>query len=336
MKLKFFKYLCFLLMLVLISCTKTIDFEGDTPEQLLVMNSVLILDSVVKVHLSKSKFFLSNSSDFQNVGNAQVFLTLNDNPKVMLKYLQDGVYESSAKLKANDFVLITATAPNLKSVSSSEVVQPQITILSIDTTQAKLTDTDFGYNQGNLYNQYGDTIIGHFYSRELRVKIKFQDNANVQNFYRLNAYKLSTYAANKYSLGGQNIDNYSIKYDDVVFGNNSQDGATVDFGSGGSNNNLFSDELINGKEYVLSIKTTVQINEYLPGKEPVGENKQSALDLVVDFQQLSKGCYLYYKTVNASNPGDFFAEPVQIYNNIKDGLGILGSYSHSVKTFKLQ
>lgn len=323
-------------MLVLISCTKTIDFEGDTPEQLLVMNSVLILDSVVKVHLSKSKFFLSNSSGFQNVGNAQVFLTLNDGPKVLLKYLQNGVYESSVKLKVNDFAMITATAPNLKSVSASETVLPQLTILSIDTTQAKQADTDFGYNQGNLYSQYGgDSIIGHYYTRELRVKIKFQDNPNVQNFYCLNAYKLSTYAANKFSIGGQNIDSYSIKYDDVVFGNNSQENSTVDF-EGSSNNNIFSDELINGKEYVLTFKTTVQINEYLLGKEPIGENKQNALDLVIDFQQLSKGCYLYYKTVKASNPGDFFAEPVQIYNNIKDGLGILGSYSHSVKTYKLQ
>ena len=40
--------------------------------------------------------------------------------------------------------------------------------------------------------------------------------------------------------------------------------------------------------------------------------------------------YLYFKTKeNADNVFDtFFTEPVQIYSNIKNGMGVLGAYTN--------
>ena len=336
MKIKFIPYFCFLLPLLFVSCTKVIDFEGDTPAQMLVMNCIVNPDSVVRVHLSKSKFFLSSSDGFQNVENAQVFLTINGSPNVLLNHRSEGVYESITKLSPNDLVLITATAPNLKSVSASVLIQPQVTILDIDTTQVNLADRIPIYATNDFYSQNIDTsIIGYGYYREVRLKIKFQDNVKERNFYRVNASQLSRNATGKALQGTQYYYNFGVDYDDVVFGNNAKEDASLDVSTGGTNN-LFTDETLNGKEYLLSLKTTIRTNVYLPGKAPAGTLEEEPLDLVIDFQQLSKEYYLYYKTTLASNPGDFFSEPVQIYNNIQDGLGILGSYSHTIRKYQLQ
>jgi hypothetical protein len=335
MKLKLFISFSLLLPLFFTSCTKVVDFDGNTPEHLLVMNCIATPDSVVTVQLSKSKFFLSTSSEFQNVSNATVEMTLNGDTKVKLKNMDNGLYESDVKVKSNDLIQISASAPNLKAVTSSVFVQPKIVILSIDTMQVRLAGKSALYTDGFYNGSNKDTaVIGYASSLEIKVKIRFQEDAKEQNYYRVNVYQVARNASSKNFQAGLNYYNSNVDYNDVVFGNHTKDNASLDFNSE-SANNLFGDEIINGKEYVLSVKTIVQVKEYLPGKTPSSEIVEGPQDLMIDFQQLSKSYYLYYKTTLASNSGNYFSEPVQIYNNIKDGLGILGSYSHAVTTFKL-
>jgi hypothetical protein len=92
---------------------------------------------------------------------------------------------------------------------------------------------------------------------------------------------------------------------------------------------VFSDDLINGKEYPLSFSTNEDVYEYLP-KFDYGQ--RAAIKKVVNIylQSISKDYYMYLKSRSAAMAGtDFFSEQVQIHNNIVGGIGILGSYTFS-------
>jgi hypothetical protein len=55
----------------------------------------------------------------------------------------------------------------------------------------------------------------------------------------------------------------------------------------------------------------------------------------VTLQSLSPSYYMYLKTREANSDSDLFTEPVQIYTNIKGGIGIFGSYSNSTHRIEL-
>lgn len=339
MKSKIILFFSIFTILFFSSCEKTIDFNGEIPNPLMVLNCVLTPDSTVKIHITKSKFFLSrnnniNSSynyssdnNFTNIENAVVSITINGGIKTTISHIGSGYYESSIKVKPLDIIRIEASAPTLESVWSEVTVEPQIKIISIDTTWTKSNDTD----SYPIYNKTGDTIIGNSYYGELKIKIKFQDNSNEKNYYKLKATKHTTYSyIDNYgdTIKQEYDDYYSIEYDDIVFGNSQENGGILNFDSNWYGNNLFSDDLINGKEYSLSIKTRLQRTEYFPGKTLYGQNNIKD-EISINLQHLSKGYYLYLKTTNASNSSnEIFSEPVQIFNNIEAGMGILGSYTN--------
>lgn len=332
MKSKVFIYTALMFVLIFSSCIKTIDFNGNVPTPQLVMNCIALPDSIIKVNLTRSKFFLSNKPGFTTVDNAIVIATINDTLKANLTSTGDGNYEVNYKPKPNDKIRIDASAPTLESVWAEVTIVPKVTIISIDTTWVKTKD-DNNYSY-SIYNLTGDTIIGNVYNIDLKIRIKFQDNATEQNYYRLNAFSGQGYY-NEYKSNYSYSNYYWIDYDDVVFGNSSEQGSIIDIGSGTYGNNYFTDELINGKEYSLSIKTVIMKSVYFPGKAPKGDIKTKS-ELRIDLQHLSKSFYLYQKTKNASTTSDpILSEPVQIFSNVKSGMGILASYTSSIVTISL-
>jgi len=301
MKSKIFIFTTLLLVLIFSSCEKTIDFNGNIPNPVLVMNCIALPDSTLKVNLTRSKFFLSNNNQgYTTVDNAVVTATINETLKINLKTTGNGNYEDNYKPKPNDIIRIDASAPTLESIWAEVKVAPRVTIISIDTTWVKIEDQN-GYGTSSIYNYTGDSIIGNSYSAEIKIRIKFQDNAY-----------------------------YSIDYNDIVFGNSTDQGVSTDIiGSVTYGNNYFTDELINGKEYSLSINTVIMKSVYFPGKAPKG-GIETRSELTIDLQQLSKSYYLYQKTKFASISSDpILSEPVQIFSNINGGIGILASYTSS-------
>ena len=323
MKFKIFIYTSLLIFSLLCSCEKTIDFSGKIPNPQLVLNCAVTPDSTIVVNLTKSKFFLSNNQGFTTVDNAVVSVTINDLVSDNLKNIGNGNYVSKITAKPNDKVKINASATSLESVSAEVTIRPKITIISVDTLWSSI-DNSYNYP---IYNLTRDSIIGNTYYWELRLKIKFQDNSNEQNYYRLIATANQNYynPYNSYDSYG----NSGFEFDDIVFGNSSKNGSIIDILSSTYGNNCFSDELINGKEYSLSIKTNIMRNVYISGKKPKTD-LQSNDSLTIDLQQLSKSFYLYRKTKDAStSTNPLFSEPVQIYSNITGGMGILGSFTSS-------
>ena len=91
---------------------------------------------------------------------------------------------------------------------------------------------------------------------------------------------------------------------------------------------LFSDILFNGE--TKQIEFTIFL-----GKIDEGEDVLSSLK--VELRNVSESYYYYYRSVDLHqmNEGNPFAEPVQVYSNVENGLGIFTAYNESSQVLNL-
>ena len=105
-------------------------------------------------------------------------------------------------------------------------------------------------------------------------------------------------------------------------------------GDFGNRYHVFTDALFDGNEYTLKLRVATSYNNDDDADTNEGDNyniEPAYMELCVDLQHITKDYYLYLKSrASAWGNGDFggmFSEPIQIYNNIQGGIGILGSYT---------
>lgn len=311
--------------ILLAACETDIDFKGDETTSLMVVNSIITPDSVIKVQITKSNFFLSNKTNFDNIDNATVSIYVNNVLQERLLNMGEGIYIGTYIPKLNDVIKITAKNDILGEVYSTVSIQNPTSIISIDTI-SKNIETYPSLSNGKDMNDV-DTF-GISYNRDLHLKIKFQDDSKIKNYYRI------VLKEKKYYDDSTSIEmNTFFSSDDLVFGEVSENDI---FDSGSSYNSSFefSDELFEGKIYELSLYKNYHnfIYKNNPKSEFDDENsKVIKNELIVELQSISESYYYYIKTKSADNSNglNLFSEPVQIYSNISGGIGIFGSYSKS-------
>jgi len=334
MKSKFFLYIATALFFSLFSCEKEIYFRGDEIKTKLVLNGFLAPDSIVKINLSESKFFLDDNWVYNYINNAKVDLWKDGNKIESLSNVEEGFYIGTYIPKIGDNIKITASCEGFEMIEcSTEIVIPT-PIISVDTVNYKEEKQYNGY-----YSEDGIFLIdslSYYLSINTDIFIKFQDPKDIPNYYDLMIY-LNINFANKEKIV------YPLRFfsDDLVF----QTGNDFNFLDDNNhlNSTLFSDELFDGKEYKLKIKSDYWSGIYI--KENLSDPHYGApaftsMEISFELQSLSYSYYMYRKTLEAHyNLNDFiefFSEPVQIYSNIKGGIGILGSYSKSVYKIRLK
>lgn len=309
MKINSFQLILAFLSLAFTSCETDIEFSGRDTSTLLVLNSIITPDSLIKVKVSESRFFLDNDSKFNDVLNATVKIWVNGIEQPALLHKGNGLYVSSYMPKAGDKIKITAKNDKYKEVKSFTEVVPAIPVSSIDTS-FKVADSLYGYNV------------------DFSMKLHIKDPKEVDNYYRI-----IVKSVDNYSNGINSVAGVYFNSDDPVFGSTSEEGI---FGGGFYGMySVFSDALFNGKEYSLSMNTTLYNGGFVNGGSSKDENPFNnpyivKREFVFELQSISKSYYLYLKSREAgSNVIGFFSEPVQIYNNIEGGIGIFANYNSS-------
>ena len=312
------------------SCENEIIFNGDEKASMMVINGFVSPDSVVKVHISRSKFFLKDDSSFDNITTAKVKLWVNEVLYGDMNHVGEGVYTSDYIPKPGDVIKVVASSNAFENVYGATIIPDPAKIISLDTV-AKTVETYY-----SIYGSYGDVAdfdtIGIMRILKFDVTANFHDSAGVQNFYVLRSKIRDTYqdgAVREYY--------YNISSDDMVFGNANSEAAVIQI----DNNRYFefNDEIIDGKNY--SLKFTVNMTSYedLSGKKDtslVMVNKPVKKEMVVEITSISKSYYLFLKTTEASSGGtDIFTEPVQIHSNINGGIGIFSGYNISSKSIEI-
>ena len=322
-----------LLTVFIVSCETEIKFNGDETAPSMVINSILNPDSAVKVHITKSKFFLDIDGPFDPITNATVQLYANDKLIEALNSTGNGYYTGTYKPFPGDIIKIIARNNEFDNVYSSTEIPVTASITSVDTTSTTTKTSPLIYS--GSYNDEGylntDTV-GTISEKKIKFTINIADRANYKNFYRLKVKHRSYYDNGTYSEH-----NTYFNSEDLVFGSTSE---TELFEEENTNYyHEFNDNLFDGKTYGLTFSISTFQYNYFPGKEPKDDPWSPATikqELFINIESISPS-YYYYLNSRAKNEAyiEIFSEPVQIYNNIVNGIGILGAYNTSITVIRM-
>lgn len=321
---KLYSSLLMLSVLLLASCEKEIEFNGDITQPLVVVNSYLLPDSTVRVQLSKSRFFLDSKVDYDRIDDATVTIVVNNNFSEALRHTQYGNYIGSYLPQPGDSVALSIKVPGEDEIVSSAVIPPPSTVISIDT----LSRRQISRYPAEVRN---DTIRAWMIDYELEMGLRIKDPAIQKNYYRLSILYNEEYADWDYR-------NYYYVYFTLQGVSNENSGDNLLGLIGGEQQkefHLFPDDLFDGKDIVIRFKVKEYVLERAPGY--TDPNPPAQISYIVNLQSLNRDTYLFLKTKEASKEivNEFFSEPVQIFSNITNGIGIFGAITNNRKVLKM-
>ena len=322
-----------LLTVFIVSCETEIKFNGKETAPSMVINSILNPDSTAKVHITKSKFFLEKDGPFDPITNATVQLYANDKLIEALNSIGNGYYAGTYKPLQGDIIKIIAKNNEFDNVHSSTEIPVEASITSVDTSATITKTTPLVYYRS--YDDVGYTTtdtVGTVTEKKIKFTVNIADRANYKNFYRLKVKQRSYYDNGTFSEY-----NSYFNSEDLVFGSTSE---TELFEEENTNYyHEFNDNLFDGKTYGLTFSVSAFQYNYFPGKEPKPDPWSPTTikqELFINIESISPS-YYYYLNSRAKNEAyiEIFSEPVQIYNNIVNGIGILGAYNTSITVIRM-
>jgi hypothetical protein len=327
-----------LIILVLVlfsSCINEIEFDESQSSPLLTVNCLATPDTIIKVNLTKSRFFLSTASSWDIVTNYTVKLWLNGKFKEQLT-LKNNQFQSKYKPLPGDFLRleIICTDSTKTLTNGFSIVPVRTAILKADTASilngmSYLTNDSAINTKGEIYT---DTLA-KIMNRKFNYAIQFKDSSTIENYYRVKVFIYHTYEDGKISR-----ETLRVRPDDIIFDKKNE--SDIFDNDWDRIFNIFTDELINGQSYTVDVFGNLNFVEILPGKKDIlklaGYKFPVKSELVIDLMGIDEHVFNYLKTVKYNNSDlQYFSEPVQIYTNITGGVGIFGSYTHSVYKINL-
>jgi hypothetical protein len=272
------RHINFILILVFLisSCEKPIDFTQEVKTPKLVVNSFFNPDSTWSVYLSHSLTIISPGA-LEPVNNATINLFENNELIGNFQLVRNGKYVSDIKPVENQAYSIEAEAPGYKKVSAkSEAPNESIEVLAIDTSRVDRFDEEL-----------------------LKFKIKVKDIGSELHYYGI-------------TLIGQ-IEGY---WNPIYFYSNDP---ILNVPTDGTISAAFTNELFTNTTATIELSANVIMYD---GSGFFYDK------LIFVLSTYSKDAYLYNRSYELYNIAldDFFAEPVQVYNNIENGFGIFSGY----------
>lgn len=289
---KYFNFclLFIFLLLLFLSCETVVDVELPKHEPMIVVNSIGNPDEPWELNLSLSKGIL-NEGKIEILNKAKVEILENGNPISSFNHYSDGIYKSTgAKPKTNVNYELRVSNDGFETVTSScKIPEP----IGIESVTVDTIDT-----------QWED-------EKELEITISFTDVPNIENFYSFSMFRISTWE------GRTDVSSMYFSSNDLLIRDEDRilDEGRKYYGEEA----FFDDTILDGKNYKL--KVYVYFHNRSDGK----------INYEIVLSSLTKEYYKYLETRDAQiRTGDNpFAEPVIIYSNIENGLGIFAGYSSS-------
>ncbi len=289
-----------------LGCQTVIDIKiADEPPKL-VINSTLDPDEFIKVHVSLDQHILLER-DYKTISAAQVEIFENGTLFTTLPDSTNGYYISAThKPQKGKTYRVSVSKEGFENASAKVIVPME----SVKISSIKMDTVE---QEGGKYLQFSIELI---------------DDKDIENFYEISilreAYKYNYDYSGEYPVL---LDSSLIK--DMV-SLESNDPGLEEFQTWGTNRILYNDDLFNGKTYNIKVLTSpyysYEFSEDGEGKE-YGSNPK--YHLVVGNTSKSYFSYeLSYQLQEWTND-DPFSEPVQVYNNITNGYGILGACNYS-------
>jgi hypothetical protein len=292
--------ICLFAVFLFLSCEKVIEAK-DLPEQdsRIVLNSLLFSEDLITANITASRGILSNKA-FKDLDKAVCQVFENDAYLGNLINIQNGNFTSFFTAKVNNKYRLIVTASGYSSVTATTIIPPSVKYTNLER-----------YDTLNYYyrlNQYSSTKsfggIGKF-------KLKVLDDLSAKNFYSIKPIVILIDSL------GRIIENDGYAY---IKNNNDENSY--------ESNSFEIDDLtkVNGNQMQLDFDVSFYFN--------IPENLKS-ISVYLEISNLSQEYYNYKMTLKkqAEAGGGFFSEPVLVYSNVINGLGILGG--SSLTTFRI-
>lgn len=316
--------LIILIAIITFSCEKTLDFDDEGLADKLVFNSVLSTQKDLTASLTKTSSILeggyNNSVGIMADGSIEIY--------------EDGNLSKMAESPTGYFVLKDFKPKAGKTYRV--VIKSQGKQLEAETkipikTDVVLCDT---FNVINKYNR-----------KYIMYKVVLKDPIG-DDYYRILCTS-ERLILNKNADGKGSRKYYRSVYEHPI-GSDNQVFKSVynNFGGDVLNNgpenayNIFPDDYFKNKEYKIDFAPynfgdANYINPY-SGYGYYGTNKDIETIYVRNFvhvQHLSKELYIYLKYLRLYEhySGNVFSEPVPVYSNVKNGIGILAGLNDDAK-----
>lgn len=320
---KIFLYLVGALLLTT-SCEKTIEFKGEITDPLLVINTYIVPDSTLSVYINKSSFFL-NESDFFPPRGVKVELWVNGNFKEELRHTPSentSLFKGSYKPQIGDYLHFRATAPGFKDAKSDEIVLLKPSPFQNLTLSSFIPCKSDYCAEGTLYDDHSfggyNTPIGTYKGGSVIAYLDVVDPSPEANYFRLTASCVNVLINGTDT--SYNSVYASISYVDPIFGNTNTDDEFGLVSESENTRGLFSDRLFDQKRY--RVKVELSNIPYYTLSDP---NWEWYNEITLYLEHIDYAYYMYYKTLDATDGAVLMTEPVQIYSNIQDGIGVVCS-----------
>ena len=283
-----------ILSLLALSCEKVIPFSDELKEKKIVVNGIFLKDSAWKIHVSESKSVIDTTT-LAPLNNATVFILNQENNQIdSLHSIGNGFYISSNSPSPGtyEFHLFPENEEHISSVNTLPAIVPAV-----------IVDTQ-SFIQNN--------------NNRLEISLQFNDPEYKKDFYEI-AVKIRQRKRliETNSLG--QIDT-SYTYKDKWLNLKSDDPYLEKM----TNNNLIiSDEFFDGSQQTLEFSIRNKI------KELSTDSNNDLIFIHVYFFKISSSLYNYHRSLNThiNQSGSPFAQPIQVYSNIQNGIGIFAGSS---------
>lgn len=291
---------------VYMACETVVDIDVPIEERMLVVNGLNNPDSTWRVRVSLSRHILDDVP-FKIPDQASVSIidaASGELVEQLTKSPEDWFYEGNTKPVAGKEYSLRVITSKYGTAESTSVLPLPVSITKIEIDSIPRQPAGGG---GPI--NWEDTFP---------VKIHFNDPAGVANYYMVSA------TARSYYLQGpspQQLD--TVWYDYPISVNANDPSLQTDYNFNGPI--YFDDRLFDGDARVVTV-----------GLQSYNFYYNNTAQVKIIFSSLSESYYNYATTSNLQHAtsGDPFAQPVLVYSNIQNGLGIFGGYSQSVWVVK--
>ncbi len=292
------------LVAFLLGCETVVDIQIPLEPPKLVINSTLVPGEFMHVHVSQSQHIL-DESEFKMVGGAIIDIYEDGTLLTTLPDSAGGNYISAIhKPTPGKTYRISVSKNGFENISAGVTVPSDTAhILSVKVDTVELNDFDY-------------------MATYLRFSIEIEDDGDIENFYEISVLKEYYRYDFDYSQSPPELLDSTYVIERINL--ESRDLGLEEFQSYGQRI-LFDDFLFNGRIY--NIRVLTYLNYY--NEEYEGKPKYHVV-----LGNTSESYYLYGLSAKLQywTEGDPFAQPVQVYNNITNGYGILGAYIQATRS----
>jgi hypothetical protein len=296
MKIKYY-ILILVSFIVLGSCEQFLEVELPGQEPRMVLNALLEPTDTLKVFLTKSKGVLEGGNFFDEgfdlVEGADVYLKDQEGQIFPFGYIKRGrtweieafYYLANHNLVEGKSYEIFAEKEGFSTINSKQEIPKKVNIKSIDMINLGPDDSYGGHNLFEVILKFEDPLGRNFY--EISGEIFGSGYQIIEG---------DTIPFNTYSSLNPRPVNPIYQKDFLM-----------------RNVLLFNDVILNGPESEIVFRTNFP--------------RDVDIEITINFSHVTESYYRYYNSADLQryNQGDFLSQPVLVYNNISNGMGIFKS-----------